>query len=115
MSLLIGRADAVLVPETMKSKAAGPRQWHRVKAILDIAEPMLGVIRSRGDLGYMRPVEERARDGSRYLLCTRGQLDTLLYPKTHPKEGQPRFRWLDDGMIRIGHFIDPKEGDIRVE
>lgn len=109
MYLVSSRADAVLIPESMKTGAKGQRQINRLDYVLRITEPILGVVRGRGERGFVRRIEQRARDQSWYLLITRSPLDTYLYPKSHPKEGQHRYRWSDDGMIRVGYLIDDSE------
>lgn len=112
-------ADAVLVPSSYKNRAiGGRRQHHRIKAILDIAEPYLGVDRSRGEKAWLRSVGVMAPDGtndgagSRYVLCTRGATETLLYGTGHARDRQPRYTWTpsaSDPLVLIGHLIDPDE------
>ena len=54
-----------------------------MNSILDIAEPMLGVDRSKGDRAYIR----RQDDG--WLFITKDPEDTIYYPLEHPfKDGR---------------------------
>lgn len=112
MGLIAGRADAVLIPSSMKK---GQRSIQRIDSIsILIAEPILGVVRSKGERSYIRECPHYfAPDKSCYLLVTRSPLDTLLYGSGHAQRGQHRYRWEDDGMIKIGYIIDESEKDIR--
>ncbi len=85
--------DALFVPESMKR---GRTLWERMNSILDIAEPMLGVDRSKGDRAYIR----RQDDG--WLFITKDPEDTIYYPLRTPLQRQPRYVWIDgpDGIRR---------------
>ena len=76
--------DALFLPETIK---AGARQIDRINSVLEVAEPMLGVDRGRGERAYIR-----RQPGGR-LFITRDPADTLLHPVGHPLEGADRYRW----------------------
>jgi hypothetical protein len=88
--------DALLLPETLK---AGARQIDRINSILDVAEPILGVDRARGERAYIR-----RQPGGR-LFITRAPADTLLHPLGHPLEGRARYRWTPrpDG-VELGYL-----------
>lgn len=90
-------ADAVRAPEAIKR---GATQLDRIDSILAVAEPLLGVDRSRGERGYIRK-----QPGST-LFVTKDPLDTLQFPNGHPRSGQPRYRWAcgDDG-IDLGYLV----------
>jgi hypothetical protein len=94
------RPDALIVPEERKS---GSRQIDRINSILDLAEPILEVDRTRGDRGYIR------RQPGGTLFITRNPADTLLYPIGHPREGQPRYRWADAGDGIQRGFLEERD------
>jgi hypothetical protein len=85
--------DALFVPESMKR---GRTLWDRMNSILDIAEPMLGVDRSKGDRAYIR------RQGDGWLFITKDPEDTIDYPLRTPLQRRPRYVWIDglDGIRR---------------
>jgi hypothetical protein len=97
--------DALFVPERMKR---GRTWYERMESILDIAEPLLGVDRTRGDRAYIR------RQGDGWLFVTRDPKDTIYFPLSTPFRGRPRYHWLDgaDG-IRRGHFVPEAMNDRR--
>ena len=78
--------DALFLPETWKK---GETQLDRIDSILAIAEPLLNVDRVAGGTGLHPPPAWRApvRDG-------RPQ-DTLQFPVGHPREGKPRYHWIE--------------------
>lgn len=80
--------DALMIPESRKT---GARMIDRVASILDLAEPLLGVDRGRGERGYIR-VQPNGR-----LFVTKSPADTILFPKGHPLDGRPRYRWTAAG------------------
>jgi hypothetical protein len=98
--------DALFIPETMKR---GRTLFERMNSILQIAEPLLGVDRARGERAYIR------RQGDGWLFVTRDPHDTIYFPLNTPFRGRPRYRWLDgaDG-IRRGHFV-PEAMNVRGE
>lgn len=85
--------DALFIPESTKR---GRTLWERLNSILDIAEPMLGVDRSKGDRAYIR------RQDNGWLFITRNPEDTIYYPLNTPRQRQPRYIWIDgsDGIRR---------------
>ncbi len=88
--------DALFVPE---NKKRGRTLWDRLNSILDIAEPMLGVDRSKGERAYIR------RQGDGWLFITKNPEDTIYHPLQTPLQRRPRYVWTDglDG-IRRGYF-----------
>jgi len=76
--------DALILPESLKN---GATQLDRIDSILNAAEPLLGVDRSRGGRAYIR-----RQPGGR-LFVTADPRDTLLFPIGHPREGQARYSW----------------------
>ncbi|OJW18808.1 MAG: hypothetical protein BGO49_17445 [Planctomycetales bacterium 71-10] len=76
--------DALIVPESWKT---GGTQLDRIDSILRLAEPLLGVDRSRGDRAYIR-----RQPGGR-LFITKDPRDTISFPIGHPREGRPRYAW----------------------
>jgi len=60
----------------------GKRILDRVCSILDIADPILGA-----------PGKIREQPHGR-LFITREFSDTILFPRGHPRDGQPRYRWV---------------------
>jgi hypothetical protein len=97
--------DALFVPEAMKH---GRTWYERMDSILGIAEPLLGVDRSRGDRAYIR------RQGDGWLFVSRDPGDTIYFPLNTPLRGRPRYHWLDgaDG-IRRGHLVSEAMNDRR--
>jgi hypothetical protein len=85
--------DALFVPENMKR---GRTLWERMNSILDVAEPMLGVDRTKGDRAYIR------RQGDGWLFITKDPEDTIYYPLRTPLQRRPRYVWIDgpDGIRR---------------
>jgi hypothetical protein len=77
--------DAVMLPEARK---CGARMVDRVASIADIAEPLLEVDRARGERAYIR------LQGNGKLFVSKSIVDTILFPKDHPRDGQPRYRWV---------------------
>ena len=97
--------DALFVPEKMKR---GRTLYERMNSILEIAEPLLGVERNRGDRAYIR------RQGDGWLFVTRDPDDTIYFPVNSALRGRPRYHWLDgaDG-IRRGHLVTEAMNDRR--
>jgi hypothetical protein len=77
--------DALIVPEAWKK---GQTQLDRIDSILEVAEPLLRVNRSRGERAYIR-----RQPGGR-LFVTSDPHDTLQFPVGHPREGRPRYHWV---------------------
>jgi hypothetical protein len=87
--------DALMVPNRHKR---GSTLWARMNSILDIAEPLLGVDRSKGERAYIR--NQGSNEGS---FVTRDPCDTIGFPLNSPLRGRPRYDWIDgDGGIRRG-------------
>lgn len=76
--------DALIIPESWKR---GETQLDRIDSILQIAEPLLGVDRSRGEKAYIR------RQPGGKLFITANPQDTLSFPVDHPLQGRPRYGW----------------------
>jgi hypothetical protein len=89
--------DALLIPERMKR---GSTWYERMNSILDVAEPLLGVDRARGNRAYIR------RQGDGWLFVTRDPQDTIYFPLDTTLRGRPRYQWLEkaDG-IRRGYLV----------
>jgi hypothetical protein len=73
-----------MLPANLKR---GTRLVDRVASIADIAEPLLAVDRTRGERAYIR------LQGNGKLFISKSLTDTILFPKNHECEGQPRYRW----------------------
>ncbi len=78
--------DALFLPEAWKK---GETQLDRIDSILTIAEPLLNVDRSLGERAYIR-----RQPGGR-LFVTPDPHDTLQFPVGHPREGKPRYHWIE--------------------
>lgn len=76
--------DAMIVPESWKT---GATQLDRIDSILRVAEPLLGVDRSRGEKAYIR------RQPTGRLFITMDPRDTISFPIGHPCEGRARYTW----------------------
>jgi hypothetical protein len=76
--------DAMIVPESWKT---GGTQLDRIDSILRVAEPILGVDRTRGGRAYIR-----RQPGGR-LFITTDPRDTISFPIGNPREGRPRYTW----------------------
>jgi hypothetical protein len=76
--------DALMLPEGHKR---GRRMVERVASIADIAEPLLQVDRTRGERAYIR------LQGNGKLFVSKSIFDTILFPRDHHRDSQPRYRW----------------------
>lgn len=76
--------DALFIPESWKR---GETQLDRIDSILQVAEPLLGVDRSRGQKAYIR----RQPGGRLFITADPG--DTLSFPVGHPLQGRARYGW----------------------
>jgi hypothetical protein len=101
--------DALILKESVKR---GTRFINRVNSIADIAEPILGVDRSRNERAYIRQQPQGK------LFITKSIHDTLLFPKWHDRENEERYRWevQPDGS-KFGYLVDGATpgGEIRDE
>jgi hypothetical protein len=98
--------DALFIPEKMKR---GRTLYERMNSILEVAEPLLGVDRARGDRAYIR------RQGDGWLFVTRDPHDTIYFPLNTALCGRPRYNWLDEADgIRRGHLV-PEAMNVRRE
>ncbi len=87
-----------MVPEHRKR---GPRMATRVLSILDLAEPMLGVDRSKGERGHIR-----IQPGGQ-LFITKDPNDTILFPINHDRQGHPRYNWvMQPDSVEFGFLVD---------
>jgi len=96
--------DALLLPESLKR---GATQLDRIDSILRIAEPILGVDRTRGERAYIR------RQPGGQLFVSANPADTLMFPVGHPLEGKPRYHWSarEDGSEWGFLVADARRGD----
>ena len=76
--------DALMLAEDRKR---GARMIDRVASIADIAEPLLQVDRAGGERAYIR------LQGNGKLFISKSVVDTILFPKGHARDGQPRYHW----------------------
>jgi hypothetical protein len=91
------KPDALMLPEDRKY---GSRMVDRVASIADIAEPFLDVDRDRGDRAYIR------LQGNGKLFVSKSIFDTILFPKDHQRDGQPRYRWeLQPDGAEFGYLV----------
>ena len=89
--------DALMLSEDRK---CGARMVDRVASIADIAEPLLAVERARGERAYIR------LQGNGKLFVSKSIFDTILFPKDHQRDGQPRYRWeLQPDGAEFGYLI----------
>jgi hypothetical protein len=89
--------DALMLPENRKR---GARMVDRVASIADIAEPVLAVDRVRGERAYIR------LQGNGKLFVSKSVHDTILFPKDHPRGGQPRYHWaLQPDGTEFGYLV----------
>jgi hypothetical protein len=77
--------DALILNESLKR---GSRLCDRVASIADIAEPLLGVDRARGERAFIR------LQGNGKLFITKSIHDTICFPKDDDRGGRPRYRWV---------------------
>jgi hypothetical protein len=98
MTPIVPTPDALLVPEKLKR---GRSLFERMCSILDLAEPMLGVDRSKGERAYIH------RQPGGWLFITKDRFDTIYHPLRTPLQGRPRYAWLDgqDG-VRRGYLTE---------
>jgi hypothetical protein len=88
-------ADAVYVPGSLRRGNTMPE---RLRSVLAIAEPLLGVDRRAGERGYVRVLKfGDPRRPDVWLFVTKSTDDLLLFPKSPPGplSGQPRYDWID--------------------
>lgn len=110
-------ADAVLIPEALKS---GRRKSERVRSIAAITEPLLGCDRRKGQKGYMHrtilsvPHPDDRMKRTNLLFVTKNPNDTMKFPTGHPRHPQDRYRWEKDGPIQLGYLIVNPEEEIGV-
>jgi len=98
--------DALFISEKMKR---GRTLYERMNSILELAEPLLGVDRARGERAYIR------RQGDGWLFVTRDPNDTIYFPLNTAFRGRPRYHWLEGAHgIRRGHFV-PEALNVRRE
>jgi hypothetical protein len=76
------------------------RMIDRVASIAEIAEPLLGVNRLKGERAYIR------LQGNGKLFISKSIFDTILFPKDHERDGQPRYRWeLQADGAEFGYLV----------
>ena len=89
--------DALMLSEDRKR---GARMVDRVASIADVAEPILKVDRARGERAYIR------LQGNGKLFVTKSIIDTILFPKDHERDGQPRYHWeLQPDGSEFGYLV----------
>ena len=96
--------DALFVPPTFK---VGPKSADRMQSILNIAEPLLGVDRSKGERGWMRK-----QHGDRTFIVRGGKTgpapkDTIYFASNHERAGDERYNWVtrEDGL-ELGYKVE---------
>lgn len=100
-------ADALQIPVRFRR---GATQIERVASIDRIADPLLGVDRDAGEVGWIRtePI-------AGHLFVTKSNDDTLYFPLNSPRRGQPRYNWVTRGDgIRLG-YLTPDARDTPIE
>lgn len=97
--------DALLIQESLKT---GSTVFKRMNSVLDIAEPILGVDRGKGERAYVR------RQGDGWLFITCDHTDTLYFPLRCRLRGRPRYRWTEPvNGIRQG-FLTPQAREFAI-
>lgn len=97
-------ADAVYIPERLKRGATMPE---RLRSVLAIAEPLLGIDRRAGGRGYVRVLRAGRPRGDGWLYITASPDDTLMFPADAPPplRNRPRYDWVDGpGGIKVGYL-----------
>ena len=90
--------DALMIPEALK---AGARMSDRVASVVEFAEPLLAVDRSKGERAQIR-----IQPGGR-LFVTKDVRDTILFPRGHQRDGQPRYNWVQGANgIEYGYLME---------
>ncbi len=86
-------ADALMVPEKLKR---GRTQLERIRSILVIAYPLLGVDQGAGERALIR------RQPGGWLFVTKDPEDTIYHPLDSPLRGRDRYTWVlsPDGIKR---------------
>lgn len=92
--------DALVLPYAVGD---GPKlspipNLDKVNRICDVAEPILGVDRSKGEHAYIRNQRE-----TRTYFITRSPHDSL-----QDADGKPRYRWESVGDYQYGYLDDPR-------
>jgi hypothetical protein len=94
------RPHALMIPSSMKS---GTRFADRVSSICDIAEPLLGLDRKKGQTAMVRFLPPAGE----VCFVTGDINDTINFPKTHSRTDTPRYRWeTQPNGIRFGFKVD---------
>jgi hypothetical protein len=89
--------DALMLPQDRKQ---GARMVDRVASIADIAEPLLGIDRNRGERAHIR-LQPNAK-----LFITANVHDTIFFPRDDRRDGQPRYRWeLQPDGAEFGYLV----------
>jgi hypothetical protein len=99
--------DALMLPQDRKQ---GARMVDRVASIADIAEPILGIDRTRGQRAYIR-LQPNGK-----LFISPDVRDTILFAKDHERDGLPRYHWIlqPDGS-ELGYLVDSAQVDRRID
>jgi hypothetical protein len=95
--------DALLVPESFKGPRGKGNVTDRVARVCALAEPLLGVDRTKGERAYIRPP---LLPGQK-MFITKGLEDTILFPHGQRLGGKSRYVWVkrDDG-IELGYLVE---------
>jgi hypothetical protein len=85
--------DALFIPESLKR---GRTLRERIDSVLDLAEPILGVDRAKGERAWIR------RQPGGMLFVSRDPNDTICHPDASPFRGRHRYAWVAgaDGIRR---------------
>ena len=93
------RPDALLIPISLKQ---GKRFNARFTKVADVADELLQVDKSKGELAHLR-----IQSANQPTFVTRDPKDTIYFPKGHEEEGYPRYRWSDGpNGIQTGVLIE---------
>ncbi len=95
-------ADALWVPAALKY---GKRFVDRIDSIAELARPLLGIDRAKGEGACIRLPMPADRDRC---FVTKSPDDTLFFPPGHPRGGQSRYRWEppDARGIELGFLVE---------
>lgn len=78
-------ADAILIEKSIKT---GATKYERLDSTMNFAEPLLGLDRAKGQIGYLRAMP----GGSEFI--TASPLCTINYPTDDPQgRTGPRYNW----------------------
>lgn len=90
--------DAAFIPANF---SMGRHTIEHINSITGIADRLLGVAPTKREKSYGRPHPT----GKHFF--TKDPHDTILFAKSHPQAGEPRYHWVDWNLgIELGYLME---------